>query len=99
MGRARDRWGIFIGSGLGDGQPEVSSSQMEGVCIWGLSACQGTGIQEELFIPAPYGAELLGLCSACIVLALLPPVPPALHKVLCFNNYLLLNNNNNKKYR
>ena len=43
---------FFVGSGLGDGQPEVSSFWMEGVCIQGLSACHGTGILEELFVPS-----------------------------------------------
>ena len=59
MGRARGMWGIFIGLRSGDGQPEVSF-QMEGVCIWVLSAPHGTGIQEELSVPSLYGTELFG---------------------------------------
>ena len=71
MGRTRGMWGIFIGSGSGDGQPEVSSFQMEGVCIWGLSAHHGTGIQEELSIPSLYGTELF---DAVFVLLALPSI-------------------------
>ena len=51
---------FLIGSGSGDGQPEVSSFRMEGVCIRGLSACQGIGIAEELSVPSLYGTELFG---------------------------------------
>ena len=64
MGSTKGMWGIFIGSGSGNGQPEVSSFPMEGVCIRGLSARHGTGIQEELFVPSPHGTELLGAVSA-----------------------------------
>ena len=52
MGLTRGMWGIFIGSGSGDGRPGVSSFWMEGVRIQGLLAHHGTGIQEELFVPS-----------------------------------------------
>ena len=62
---------FFIGSGSGDGQPEVSSFRMEGVCIRGLSARQGTGIPQELSVPSLHGTELFGAVFVPFALSLL----------------------------